>query len=168
MKPIREHELSRALLDAVAWTTNAESTAADGSDECDAAREDEPGKNGFRILLAEDNDINRFVATEVLDAGGYQWTVVVNGAEAVEATNDPGIRSGSHGLDDAGDGRRRGHQGDSASRIRAGRALPIRKRDSDRGPHRERAEERSRPLPNSPLKKSFRPKAGASARSLRR
>ena len=39
--------------------------------------------NGKRILLAEDNDINRMIATIVLKSNGYHITEVLDGKEAV-------------------------------------------------------------------------------------
>ena len=38
---------------------------------------------GKKILLAEDNDINRMIATIVLKSNGYQITEVLDGKEAV-------------------------------------------------------------------------------------
>ena len=48
---------------------------------------------GARILLAEDNDTNRFVATRMLERLGYQVVSVVDGGAAVEA-----VRSGGYDL----------------------------------------------------------------------
>jgi signal transduction histidine kinase/DNA-binding response OmpR family regulator/HPt (histidine-containing phosphotransfer) domain-containing protein len=44
-----------------------------------------PRLNGVRILLAEDNEVNRLVASELLQQAGCICTMVVNGREAVEA-----------------------------------------------------------------------------------
>ena len=41
--------------------------------------------NGVRVLLAEDNAVNRFVASELLTIAGCVCTMVVNGREAIEA-----------------------------------------------------------------------------------
>lgn len=57
---------------------------------------DEPAKkrralrlvNGSRILLVEDNEINRLVAREVLVTAGHHVTEAHNGQEAVEAAQD--------------------------------------------------------------------------------
>jgi CheY-like chemotaxis protein/HPt (histidine-containing phosphotransfer) domain-containing protein len=40
--------------------------------------------NGVRILLAEDNEVNRLVASELLQQVGCHCTVVVNGREALD------------------------------------------------------------------------------------
>jgi CheY-like chemotaxis protein len=41
--------------------------------------------DGVRILLAEDNAVNRFVASELLASTGCVCTIVVNGREALES-----------------------------------------------------------------------------------
>ena len=40
---------------------------------------------GCRILLADDNELNRFVASKLLNRWGYEVTEAVNGKEAIEA-----------------------------------------------------------------------------------
>ena len=42
---------------------------------------------GVRALLAEDNEVNRLVASELLQRVGCVCTMVVNGKEAVEAAH---------------------------------------------------------------------------------
>lgn len=53
------------------------------------------GLSGLRILLAEDNEINQQIATELLQSQGVQVTVVSDGREAVDkvlgAENQPGF-----------------------------------------------------------------------------
>ena len=44
-----------------------------------------PVGQGLRILLAEDNAINRLVAVRVLNKAGHQVVVAVDGQEAVAA-----------------------------------------------------------------------------------
>jgi CheY-like chemotaxis protein len=50
----------------------------------------EDAKQSVRILMAEDNELNRKLASFVLNKAGYQLEVVTNGKEAVEAfLSDP-------------------------------------------------------------------------------
>jgi two-component system, sensor histidine kinase and response regulator len=44
----------------------------------------EPGHNGIRVLLAEDNDINALLATRMIERSGCSVERVVNGREAVD------------------------------------------------------------------------------------
>ena len=51
----------------------------------------EDAKQSVRILMAEDNELNRKLASFVLNKAGYQLVVVTNGKEAVETfLADPG------------------------------------------------------------------------------
>ena len=43
-----------------------------------------PRLDGVRVLLAEDNEINRLVASELLEQAGCDCTMAVNGREAVD------------------------------------------------------------------------------------
>ena len=47
---------------------------------------DGPACRSMRVLLADDDPVNRFIGLEVLQKHGHQVTVVENGAEAVAAT----------------------------------------------------------------------------------
>ncbi len=83
MKPVRESELIAVLKRALS------PDACEGSDS-DAPTRDHDSAGSIsphehRILIAEDNEINRFVATELLAAHGFDFETVENGAEAVEA-----------------------------------------------------------------------------------
>ena len=49
--------------------------------------------SGRKILLVEDNELNREIATEILSEGGILVTEVCNGAEAVELLQQRGIAS---------------------------------------------------------------------------
>ncbi|HYD55599.1 MAG TPA: response regulator [Burkholderiales bacterium] len=47
---------------------------------------------GARILLAEDNEINRQIATELLETAGAHVEVAVDGREAFRKATEPGVR----------------------------------------------------------------------------
>jgi len=49
-----------------------------------------PDLSGLRILLAEDNEINRQIATELLEARGVQVSTAVDGREAARAVTESG------------------------------------------------------------------------------
>jgi signal transduction histidine kinase/DNA-binding response OmpR family regulator len=61
---------------------SAEVSEAKGGDQ--ATTEPAP-KNNFRILVAEDNEINQIVARDFLTKAGFETTVVPNGRNAVDA-----------------------------------------------------------------------------------
>jgi two-component system sensor histidine kinase/response regulator len=44
-----------------------------------------PGRNGLRILLAEDNDVNRMLALHMLKRQGHSVVIAHDGQEAVDA-----------------------------------------------------------------------------------
>lgn len=61
--------------------------AGDGAGELPAQKDSErllPFKPGTRVLLAEDNELNREIARELLSLSGLTLTCAVNGWEAVE------------------------------------------------------------------------------------
>ena len=78
-KPLRQEELLAAICDAVgaAVTTTARSAATAGH----AATDGVP----MRVLLAEDNPVNRTLAVRLLEREGYQVTVTSDGHEALAA-----------------------------------------------------------------------------------
>ncbi len=86
-KPARQSELYDVIIDSI----------NDVHDDGPAKARPEPAvpadHTGVRILLAEDNEINQEVTTEILRMSGYTCDVVVNGREAVDAA-----RSGSYDL----------------------------------------------------------------------
>jgi len=45
----------------------------------------EPLMGGIRVLVAEDNDVNRIVFSQILEAAGVDFHIVTHGAEAVDA-----------------------------------------------------------------------------------
>ncbi|HMN41746.1 MAG TPA: response regulator [Phycisphaerales bacterium] len=86
-KPVRQTDLFKSIMDAM--TVAKQEAAADappGPIPMSAyfpARSTDGGAP--RILLAEDNEVNRIVATEILKKSGYRFETAVNGAKAVEA-----------------------------------------------------------------------------------
>jgi CheY-like chemotaxis protein len=77
MKPVSQFELLDAILLALG-TTAAKQPAA-------PAAPIERGAKSLRILLAEDNVINRALATAILEKRGHSVAQAGNGREAVEA-----------------------------------------------------------------------------------
>src|SRR5262249_30756737 len=78
-KPVRRSELFDALLQALGWSDQAlPPRAAAGG----------PGtapQLGLRVLLAEDNEVNRTVAALMLEQLGCRVDAVANGRDAVAA-----------------------------------------------------------------------------------
>ena len=80
-KPLSHSRLYTTVLDIVyklAFSSEYESPQADAANG--AARV----LAGHRILLVEDNDINKMIALEMLEETGVDVDVAVNGADAVE------------------------------------------------------------------------------------
>jgi signal transduction histidine kinase/CheY-like chemotaxis protein/HPt (histidine-containing phosphotransfer) domain-containing protein len=76
-KPVLPSNLFNAIAGILAKTTNREQPIAPESGELPLV--------GLRILLAEDHEINRMVAEEILTRFGCRIDIAVNGLEAVEA-----------------------------------------------------------------------------------
>ncbi len=74
-KPVTRSELLDAIIVALAGERHAEP---------EAAPEAAPGA-GYSILLAEDNEINRIVASRMLERGGHLVVTATDGGEAVAA-----------------------------------------------------------------------------------
>jgi two-component system, sensor histidine kinase and response regulator len=81
-KPVRRHELYRALAQAVGAvaTAQAPQNAAPGA----ALR------LNCRVLMAEDNGVNQFVARNMLKSLGCEFDIVPNGQEALAAVQRGG------------------------------------------------------------------------------
>jgi GAF domain-containing protein/CheY-like chemotaxis protein len=86
VKPVKPSALYDALVTALAGSSGAapERTSGTGLDPDLAAR------HPLRILLAEDNAVNRKLALRLLSRMGYEAAVATNGLEAIEAlARDP-------------------------------------------------------------------------------
>jgi two-component system, sensor histidine kinase and response regulator len=80
-KPVRRHELYRALAQAVGGVAAPEAAPTDAG----AAL-----RLNCRVLMAEDNGVNQFVARNMLKSLGCEFEIVPNGAEAVAAAQRGG------------------------------------------------------------------------------
>jgi CheY-like chemotaxis protein len=78
-KPIK----SSQLYNAVAAVLGAETAGADGAPE--SGPDAGAGPSQLRVLLAEDNEVNRRLALRLLEKLGYRADVAANGLEALEA-----------------------------------------------------------------------------------
>jgi CheY-like chemotaxis protein len=77
-KPVRQSDLWNAILTTVIPVTAQ--PVPTGTTSGLAQR-----STSARVLVAEDNEINRLVAGKVLSQAGYECDIVVNGREALEA-----------------------------------------------------------------------------------
>jgi two-component system, sensor histidine kinase and response regulator len=80
-KPVRRHELYRALAQAVSGVAAEQAPAAT------------PGtalRLNCRVLMAEDNGVNQFVARNMLKSLGCEFDIVPNGQEALAAVQRGG------------------------------------------------------------------------------
>ena len=74
---------------SIGHTTGSELNASLPPSETDKESETSP-LGGCRILIADDNELNRFVASRLLIRWGYEVTEAVNGKEAIEAWEKEG------------------------------------------------------------------------------
>jgi signal transduction histidine kinase/CheY-like chemotaxis protein/HPt (histidine-containing phosphotransfer) domain-containing protein len=77
-KPVRQNQLAEAVRAAIAQVSQNEGAAQ-------TAGLKSGGKKKARILLAEDNEVNQLVVTDILGAEGFGCDVVADGAKAAEA-----------------------------------------------------------------------------------
>ena len=96
-KPVSQFE----LLDAILAVLGDSSTPASAQDTAPAT----PATAGLRILLAEDNVINRALAVGILEKRGHTLFHAANGLEAVNAVARENLRSHPYGRADARDER---------------------------------------------------------------
>ena len=97
MKPVRANVLRNTVIDVVRTSRRKKMTGQSGSaqppvatEAAAATKEDDrmvsakPG-NAIDVLVAEDNEVNQIVFTQILQATGLRFLVVENGQAAVDA-----------------------------------------------------------------------------------
>jgi PAS domain S-box-containing protein len=82
-KPIRQSQLFDAMMKALVHPKIASTVMAAATAPAKAARS--TSVKNVKILLAEDMEVNQFVATEILAREGYTCDIVNNGREALDA-----------------------------------------------------------------------------------
>ncbi len=82
-RPVRAQSLLLALVEEVGQVSSLASNDTEPT-RIALMSPAQPSNHSVNILLAEDNEVNQFVATEILRQAGYQITVVDNGQLAVE------------------------------------------------------------------------------------
>jgi two-component system, sensor histidine kinase and response regulator len=80
VKPVSQSALLRAILTALGGLAVAVNAPADGAFATDGACKRAP----LRLLLAEDNDVNRRLMVRLLEKQGHSVLVAVNGQEALD------------------------------------------------------------------------------------
>ena len=81
-KPVRQSRLFDAIVDS---TCGAAASAARSSGDVGTTASEVKPVRSRRILLAEDNEVNQLVASEILMEAGFHCDVVDNGLAAMEA-----------------------------------------------------------------------------------
>jgi two-component system, sensor histidine kinase and response regulator len=79
VKPIQPSELLDAILSALSAHTASPELEAKGTTPAEA-----DGRQGMKVLLAEDNAVNRTLARRLLEKHGHTVVVAENGREALE------------------------------------------------------------------------------------
>jgi two-component system sensor histidine kinase/response regulator len=78
VKPVKQSELLKGIMSAMGYSTMGEMPIM-------GRRMHEKARKRLKVLLAEDNIINRKLALAILEKWGHQVTVAPNGLEALEA-----------------------------------------------------------------------------------
>jgi CheY-like chemotaxis protein/HPt (histidine-containing phosphotransfer) domain-containing protein len=84
-KPLMPSELFDTLVKVISTRGGGELLLKHKSESATVSSFPKTKLAGARILVAEDNEINQYVATQMLLKAGYQCDVVANGKQAVEA-----------------------------------------------------------------------------------
>jgi PAS domain S-box-containing protein len=80
-KPLRQSSLFNAIIEVVGFTSGDRRS----NESAQPTHTDHHRHDGVRVLLAEDNEINRELAVEILQNAGYECDWVGDGKAAVEA-----------------------------------------------------------------------------------
>lgn len=83
VKPISQAELREVLYDVIRRTPQDSAAPSSAPGITDSSSE-----SGLRILVAEDNRINRVLVTRLLQKQGHSVTLVCNGREAVQKSGE--------------------------------------------------------------------------------
>ena len=79
-KPVNK----KSLMEAIATVLGSNAAQALPMPVTEPPTTGAPGLAGKRVLLVEDNDVNRFLATELLSDLGIQVSIAINGRECVD------------------------------------------------------------------------------------
>ena len=85
-KPVRQSRLLDALSSHLSRPRRAPTVTSDKPEGPRAINDNASGD--LKVLLAEDNDVNRIVAVGMLNQLGHETTVVTNGQDAVDALKE--------------------------------------------------------------------------------
>ncbi|MDX1947561.1 MAG: ammonium transporter [Pirellulaceae bacterium] len=88
-KPIRQSR----LLDSIVSGLHAAAQRTVAPVAAGSTRATHPPRNAHKLLVAEDNEINQLVTSELLRSAGYECDLVGNGQEAIDA-----LRRGGYAL----------------------------------------------------------------------
>jgi len=127
VKPVKQSRLFDCLVREVQSRAKVESTAgvpAPLAVSFPSPSKIEPEFKKAHILLAEDNFVNQKVALAQLRRLRYRADSAANGREVLEGPSTHFLRSDSHGLSDAGDGRLRDFPSHSATGKAVGFTVP--------------------------------------------
>jgi len=96
-KPVRQSRLFDAMISVVTKRSNSHGVRSealrDVSGASDTSRADSPSASSEvsgnrRVLIVDDNGVNRLVAGEILRSAGYEFDEATNGREAVDAARE--------------------------------------------------------------------------------
>jgi len=86
-KPIRPSRLFNELLSLLYEPSETDLTMAEGTAAVASELLPIAGSESYRILVAEDNEINQIVTQEIVEQAGFQCRIAGNGQEAIDLLN---------------------------------------------------------------------------------